>query len=429
MQKKSNAIRTISFLLCVSVVSLSAALYYRYKADGLTLQVEQHQQEAYSQLLDHVSNLETALQKARYSNSAPMLSQLAAQVWRESAGASAALSTLPLTTNGLLEVQKFVNQTGEYAFTLIRRNGVLGDEEYTNLSALYQSADSLCSQLMDYQATLGQDLAFGSQAQTVSAFDSDTPQQAEYPSLVYDGPFSDHLDRRTSLYLEGQASVTKQQAIEKAAAFAVLEEDSLQVTGETAGTIPCWQVQGGDIAMQVTKQGGHVLLLTDGRTLGAPQMTAQQGAQQAAAFLERHGFAGMKQSYYEATGGIVTVNFASQQDGRTLYPDLVKVSIALDTGEVVGFESRGYLMNHRERQLAVPQISLEQARQSLSPLLTVEREGQALIPSAGEREVDCYEFVCRTPENTHCIVYIDAQTGAEQNILLLLEGANGVLTA
>ena len=43
MQKKSNAIRTISFLLCVSVVSLSAALYYRYKADGLTLQVEQHQ--------------------------------------------------------------------------------------------------------------------------------------------------------------------------------------------------------------------------------------------------------------------------------------------------------------------------------------------------------------------------------------------------
>ena len=199
MQKKSNAIRTISFLLCVSVVSLSAALYYRYKADGLALQVEQHQQEAYSQLLDHVSNLETALQKARYSNSAPMLSQLAAQVWRESAGASAALSTLPLTTDGLLEVQKFVNQAGEYAFTLIRRNGVLGDEEYTNLSALYQSADSLCSQLMDYQATLGQDLAFGSQAQTVSAFDSDTPQQAEYPSLVYDGPFSDHLDRRTSL--------------------------------------------------------------------------------------------------------------------------------------------------------------------------------------------------------------------------------------
>ena len=121
--REINAIRTISFLLCVSVVSLSAALYYRYKADGLTLQVEQHQQEAYSQLLDHVSNLETALQKARYSNSAPNALPAGGPSLAGIRRCFRRFVHAAPDYQRLLEVQKFVNQAGEYAFTLIRRNG------------------------------------------------------------------------------------------------------------------------------------------------------------------------------------------------------------------------------------------------------------------------------------------------------------------
>lgn len=428
MHEKNQSVRTISFLLCVSVVALGASFYFRARSESLEMQVHQQREEAYSQLLSNVSSLETALRKAQYAASTPMLSQLAAQVWRESAGASAALSSLPMETDGLQEVQKFVNQAGEYAFTLIRRGGALDEAEYTNLAALHTSADRLCTQLLDYQATLGRDLRFGA-AIPVGGFQTDTPQQAEYPSLTYDGPFSDHLDQLEPRFLAGQGAVTSEQAIQAAGLFAALDTAALHVRGETAGTVPCWCVDAGNIALEVTKQGGHVLVMTDGRTLGQPAMTAEQGARQAAQFLERRGFPHMKQSYYEEAEGAVTVNFAPVAEGRTLYPDLVKVTIALDTGDVIGFESRGYMMNHQPRTFAAPALSLEQARGKLSPLLTVVSEGQALIPSSGANEYDCYEFVCQTEDGSHCIVYIDAQTGLEQNILLLLEGENGVLTA
>lgn len=428
MHEKIQPVRTISFLLCVSVVALGAAFYFRSRSESMELQVRQQREEAYSQLLSNVSSLETALRKAQYSASTPMLSQLAAQVWRESAGASSALASLPLDTGGLQEVQKFVNQAGEYAFTLIRRGGRLDAPTYENLAALHASADRLCTQLLDYQPTLGQDLQFGA-AVPVSSFQQDAPQQAEYPSLTYDGPFSDHLDQLEPRFLAGQREITSEQALQNAALFAALDTAALHVRGETAGAIPCYCVDAGDISLEVTKQGGHVLMMTDGRPLGKPEMTAEQGARQAARFLERRGFQNMKQSYYEEAEGAVTVNFAPVDQGRTLYPDLVKVTIALDTGDVVGFESRGYVMNHQARQYAAPGLSIGQAREKLSPMLTVVSEGQAVIPSSGANEYDCYEFICQTEDGSHCIVYLDTQTGLEQNILLLLEGENGVLTA
>ena len=86
-------------------------------------------------------------------------------------------------------------------------------------------------------------------------------------------------------------------------------------------------------------------------------------------------------------------------------------------------------MNHHTRQFEASALSIDQAQQNLSPLLTVESRDRALIPSAGQQELDCYEFLCQTPDGGHCLVYLDAQTGRERNILLLLEGAESTLTA
>ena len=43
--------------------------------------------------------------------------------------------------------------------------------------------------------------------------------------------------------------------------------------------------------------------------------------------------------------------------------------------------------------------------------------------------MDCYEFLCSTPDGAECLVYLNTQTGEEENILLLLTGENGALTA
>ncbi len=114
-------------------------------------------------------------------------------------------------------------------------------------------------------------------------------------------------------------------------------------------------------------------------------------------------------------------------DGVLIYPDLIRVSVALDDGDIVGFEANGYLSNHRARDLAVATVSENSARQKVSRDLTVLSGQLALIPTAGEYEVLCMEFKCQTEDGRHIIIYVNAITDEEEKILLLLEDETGTL--
>ena len=136
----------------------------------------------------------------------------------------------------------------------------------------------------------------------------------------------------------------------------------------------------------------------------------------------------MKESYYSTSGGICTINFAYQQGSVTCYTDLIKVGVALDNGEVVLFDARGYLMNHQDRALSSATLTKEQAQEKLSPYLTVQSAGVALIPSDAGSENLCYEFMCKGKNDQKVLVYVNCQTGEEEQILILLETEGGILT-
>jgi hypothetical protein len=85
-------------------------------------------------------------------------------------------------------------------------------------------------------------------------------------------------------------------------------------------------------------------------------------------------------------------------------------------------------MNHHDRSLPTFGISQQQAAQQLSPLLQAESCRLALIPSAGRQERLCYEFLCRGSQERLVLVYLNAVTGAQEDLLLLQIGQNGTLT-
>ena len=124
---------------------------------------------------------------------------------------------------------------------------------------------------------------------------------------------------------------------------------------------------------------------------------------------------------------IANINFAYSQNGVRCYSDLVKVRVALDTGEIVGMECKGYLMNHRERELGGAVLTQEEAQARVSSHLDVTATTMAVIPKDSMREVLCYEFK-GTYMNKNFIVYINAENGREEEILLLIESENGILT-
>ena len=111
-----------------------------------------------------------------------------------------------------------------------------------------------------------------------------------------------------------------------------------------------------------------------------------------------------------------------------MYPDLVKVKIALDNGEVLGFECQGYIMAHQdERNIDDIGITIDEARDRVSKNIKIETEGMAYIPKDNKTEVLCYEFKGNY-DNRNFLVYINAKTGAEEQILMLIESENGILT-
>ena len=86
-------------------------------------------------------------------------------------------------------------------------------------------------------------------------------------------------------------------------------------------------------------------------------------------------------------------------------------------------------MNHRRRTETTPAISKNQAREKISPLLTVKDEKLAIIPTPGKYEVLCWEFTCESEDGTGVLVYINAETGREQQVFILKETPGGTLVS
>ena len=79
------------------------------------------------------------------------------------------------------------------------------------------------------------------------------------------------------------------------------------------------------------------------------------------------------------------------------------------------------------RELPEAKITLEEARSKVNQRLEVSSSGLAVIPTELGTEVLCYEFKGNTADNDF-IVYINAETGEEQDILMIINTPEGTLT-
>ena len=175
------------------------------------------------------------------------------------------------------------------------------------------------------------------------------------PSLIYDGPFSEHLSGQTPRALEGLAEADAETARDAAARFLGVPRARVYPTGECAGELPCYGFatdgQGGSSSfIAVTKQGAQVLSLLASRPAGSAAVDAETAVATAKEFLAKVGYRDMAETYHMTQNGVLTVNFAYRQGEVLCYSDLVKVSVALDTGKVCGFEAKGYLTAHGQHQ-------------------------------------------------------------------------------
>ena len=438
MKERPFPAQIISFLLALTLVFIGSTLYYGTRAKRYRTTLLYSHEKAYSELLESLSNLDAALQKIRYTASPSTVSTLSAQIWRQSECAKSALSLLPPSKSGLEKTQTFIARTGDYAYSLLRaasRGQAVSSEQKEVLASLSAAAQGLTEELSLLKARLDTGAAAyepspgqggAALADGFSAVEQEFP---EYATLIYDGPFSQHLEKEKAAMLDGKAPVGEDEALASAAAFCGLPQERLSLTYQGGDSIECYSFSSDSgVSVDVARLGGMVYRMSDPRPVLSASLTPEQAVERALSFLNRQGYGSMTENYYTRFADILTIDFCAVQNGIPLYPDLVKVSVALDDGSIVAFESRGYLMSHRERTLPAPKVSEAEARARVDAGLTILKSRLAVIPTDWKSELLCHEFICQTPDGMHVIAYINAETGIEENLLILLESEDGTLS-
>lgn len=391
---------------------------------------------------EQLQAISTQLAKAQVAQDARMRVELLSAVSRQADGVVGGLTALPLSHAAMSDTIKFCNQLSEYTLglALLAASGdAAAEEDLKQLGELRNHCTLLLGRLAVSQQEMAQLSARGSVFYEDASADARPLEQVAdpdhgmaYPSMIYDGAFSDARRTGTPRGLNA-TQVDQQMAVEIARSFIDEERVKTAVPGVSAGgVLPCHGVtltlrDGLVLNAEVTRQGGQMLWIMPENASFSASLTLDECTQKAQSFLQRHGYATMEPSYYQVYDGLAVIHFAALQNGVLLYPDQLKLQIRMDTGEVVGLEANQYLMNHTQRANLKPTLTQEQALERVSSQLAVEGVRLCVIPE-GDGERLCYEVKGVYQQRTY-MVYIDANTGEEANVLMMVDGAEGPLAA
>ncbi len=449
--KRRTGVKIISYTVAAFVVACGFAVRNRHEADKYKKYIEYEQMRAMSELVENMSNISTTLEKGRYVNAPSLMTSILAEIWREASDAKINISELPISNIELDNTNKFISQVGDYAFYLTKKaasNERMTDEELSNLDSLMQTSKLFTESLVQlqseiYDGTLRFDSVMPESMNSLSAsvdasglasmYLSDVEEEfPEYASLIYDGPLSEHIEKLEPELIKNKSEITIDEARNIAAKFMNVQPGALEYLGTGGDKIKTYsfsESQCNDCYIDICVNGGYVLNMSCSHEETVDtHISGEEAVNIAKSFLEKNGYDSMKESYYDEYAGIITVNFSYTQDDVTVYSDLIKVGVSSASGKIVRFESRGYIMCHKERALKPPVVSSDKAAKKLSGEISYEYSGLALIPTEGQGETLCHEFLCQAEDGTKMIIYCDTETGIEKQIFILVETENGTLT-
>ncbi len=409
-------------------------------------------QRAFYEMTGHVKNMEVMLSKGIVSNSPRQRMIIFADIWQQAYAAQTNLSRIPVTGPSMTRTSKFLTQTGDFAWSLAKkyaRGQATGKEDLDKLNRLHTEAGYLSAELLniersaaDGRLTWGElksasDRRMRNQpSPTLVGLEKLDKNMQEFPTLIYDGPFSDHMLTRKPQGLTG-SQINASQAAGIARSFAEAGSSTkykVVKTENVNGTIPAFRVHMTPrnaatpaVTADISKKGGHVLFMLNTRPVNRAVIPRTRTISVAGRFLAGRGIKDMQPTYVIEKHNTGIVIFEYKQNGVIVYPDLMKVKVALDNGDVVGFEGAGFVMNHHARKIPKPKVTEKQALAAVNPQLKVKSKRLAVIPLDGLKEVLAYEFRGDINGDTF-IVYVNALTGEEERILKVIDTNSGPVT-
>lgn len=396
--------------------------------------------KSYYSLLYNVDGLETAANKLTVASGKATRQEYLSEITSYATAAAENLSAFTPEETGESKMVKFINQTGDFASYLddkLNKGGSVTEEDRRTIDDISTAVREIKSSLValsdevergDFSfvdALKKKDGAFG---EKIAAFES---KEIEYPSMIYDGPFSDSLTARQAKALRGAE-------VDEAGCKAVVERllksvkpSDISVKQGSKSDFERYECEAntewGKAYLTIAKKGGALVSLNfpEVKQTGT-FIEAEDAERYAEKYLVDLDILSMKAVWASLYDDVYYINLAAEQDGVILYPDLIKVKVAADTGRVIGMESLNYLYNHTLRDLPAATCTEQEALDAISEYIAVQSCRLTLVPTKGNGEALAYEFFGTKGEDKY-FVYVDAESGEEMKIMRVLDGERGLL--
>ncbi len=441
--------------LCLVVAVAVAVRQERNTRNMLMYQYDR----ALSDMSDAVATSEQFLLKAMASNSAKHTAHMLQEAARASAYAEGSMALLPLDSKTCEKISNYLVQVDDLAKVWAaaaiedelkssqvnledgsveassdgeKKNGWAGftKENYALLQDLHGYSLDLSAALSELAVRVTENShRWKDVAKDAKELLSDPFQ--DYPTVEYDGKFSDHMKNLQAKGLSGQVMGRQQSGQQIEQLFKKIFGGSPKVTFTGENTLNgidlyCYEVvfQNGDqekAFVTVTKQGGVLCdMVFHGKEQGGT-LSQEQCEAAGQAFLKALNLKSMELVRTDMNQAEALLTFCYIDNGVYCYPDKVKVKVSCATGVVTGYDAYSYLMNHCVREQAeqgVPVVSQNQAIDSIHPNLTVVQVRECYLENGYGGEDHFYEFHC-TGLGHKFLIYIDAEEGTEERIEIL----------
>lgn len=433
----------IIILASALTVTIGCSIFFFNQSNTVSMHSKFDSDRAFSEFISGISKIDTALSKSVYSTTPAYSVTMFAEVYSQAEMAKSNLAQLNDEENAMSDTYHFISTVGDYSLAMLKKvaNGEeISVEEQESIEMLAKKTEQLAVELSDIKTSYNNG-DIDDYIMNITVFDTSelkNPDESEietelqeFATLIYDGPFSSHIDKIEPELLKYANEISKEQALELVAEFLDTDLDQVEYISQVTGQISFYKFKSfkddDEITIDITVKGGHILNFINYRDVGEETKSFAECLEIAKGMLQSNGYSNIAETYYVETDQTVTINFAFTQENVILYPDLLKLEIYKDDGTLAGVEARGFIMSHRIREDVSPEISISQARTVVSEKLSIISENLTIIPSSGQNEVLAYEFKCKNENDDNYIVYVNAKTGQIQNMLILIEDETGTL--
>lgn len=429
-------------LIGILTLGIVGTAYWGYQEhqdkNAVLLNAENNYQRAFHDLTYRIDLLHDNIGTTLAMNSKTSLSPSLIQVWRITTQAHSDVGQLPLTLLPFNKTQDFLTKIGNFSYqTAVRdlNKNPLTNDEYNTLNTLYKQSGDIQRELRNVQHMvlknnlrwMDVELALASGKEKTDNTIIDGFKTVETTVSGYDeadfGPTMANLKKKDeNLNKITGKKISSQEAVNIAKNYTGFNRNStVKVTQNGSGSdFGFYSVSlksaGQEVNMDVTKKGGHPIWFMNNRAVTKQAISLNEASNDAAAYLKRVGYNNLElldSSQYDHVG---VFDFVTTINHVRVFSESVKVSVALDNGQILGLSAEDYLKTHLTRTtMPTPSLTVEQARTKLNPKFQVMETHQAIIVNDLNNEVLCYEFLGTIGQDTYRI-FINAKNGMEEKV-------------